>query len=469
MRKYGTIGGLTALATVMLIGQLNIEGHASTELGTGGDSIGPDIAVCQMGSTQSWGRVGDIHAFSIQTDSFNAGDETLLWDNSISMHPVIAQNLYRYRDGRIEMIGMSWLKHGFCALQFGGCGTCNGPSGCPTFLEPGCRDPYSATLNGVQGGLGPRSEVNASISGVQYPYELNWQLTGDAIFKRLQVHDDDLNPALNQGASFYIEGHYVHPQEGSSDRRHNNATYEKVNPSPAGNSYNLGAGTGTSNLQPAIFAWLEHEPEVVIEVVDIPGTPVDGRFHVGYHVYDNGDGTWRYEYAVHNMNSHRSGQAFEIPLGPGVDVLDTYYSDVFYHSGEPYSNEPWEMTVSQDSIRWAGETYDENTNANALRWSTLYNFSVTTNTPPMMGEVELALFRPGTPDSVTIPVLVPTPIDEPTCTGDLDGTGTVNVLDLLLLLENWGRCEGCDADLDGSGTVNVFDLLLLLENWGDCD
>ncbi|TVQ54792.1 MAG: hypothetical protein EA377_04830, partial [Phycisphaerales bacterium] len=57
----------------------------------------------------------------------------------------------------------------------------------------------------------------------------------------------------------------------------------------------------------------------------------------------------------------------------------------------------------------------------------------------------------------------------PTCTGDLNDDFTVNVFDLLQLLENWGACPGCAADLNDDGTVNVFDLLLLLENWGSCD
>jgi hypothetical protein len=54
--------------------------------------------------------------------------------------------------------------------------------------------------------------------------------------------------------------------------------------------------------------------------------------------------------------------------------------------------------------------------------------------------------------------------------GDLTGDGTVNVFDLLALLEAWGDCPDppaeCPADLNGDGTVNVFDLLMLLDNWG---
>ena len=37
--------------------------------------------------------------------------------------------------------------------------------------------------------------------------------------------------------------------------------------------------------------------------------------------------------------------------------------------------------------------------------------------------------------------------------------------DVLLVLASWGACIDCPADLDGNGTVNVTDLLIVLDNW----
>ncbi len=54
------------------------------------------------------------------------------------------------------------------------------------------------------------------------------------------------------------------------------------------------------------------------------------------------------------------------------------------------------------------------------------------------------------------------------CPADLDGDDTVNVVDLLSLLSQWGPCEGCDADLNGDSIVDVVDLLALLSAWGPC-
>ncbi|MCZ6542666.1 MAG: hypothetical protein O6768_03285 [Planctomycetota bacterium] len=57
-----------------------------------------------------------------------------------------------------------------------------------------------------------------------------------------------------------------------------------------------------------------------------------------------------------------------------------------------------------------------------------------------------------------------------TIPGDLDGDGTVGILDLLALLAAWGPCPDppapCPADLDGDENVGILDLLALLANWG---
>ncbi len=60
-----------------------------------------------------------------------------------------------------------------------------------------------------------------------------------------------------------------------------------------------------------------------------------------------------------------------------------------------------------------------------------------------------------------------TPLDPPP--GDLDGDCRVRVPDLLTLLAAWGPCSpklDCRADLNNDGTVNQLDLVLLIENWG---
>ncbi|MHC4710073.1 MAG: proprotein convertase P-domain-containing protein, partial [Planctomycetota bacterium] len=56
----------------------------------------------------------------------------------------------------------------------------------------------------------------------------------------------------------------------------------------------------------------------------------------------------------------------------------------------------------------------------------------------------------------------------PSCSGDINEDGTVNVEDFLAMIAEWGPCPGCASDLDGDGSVNVTDFLDLLAAWGPC-
>ncbi|MHC4776157.1 MAG: hypothetical protein ACYTBR_12960, partial [Planctomycetota bacterium] len=57
------------------------------------------------------------------------------------------------------------------------------------------------------------------------------------------------------------------------------------------------------------------------------------------------------------------------------------------------------------------------------------------------------------------------------CPGDVNGDGSVDVTDFLMLLSTWGPCAepcppSCPADFDGDCMVGVLDFLILLAHWG---
>ena len=56
----------------------------------------------------------------------------------------------------------------------------------------------------------------------------------------------------------------------------------------------------------------------------------------------------------------------------------------------------------------------------------------------------------------------------PGCPGDTDGNGTVDVTDILAILDGWGPCQSCPADIDGNNVIDVDDMLAVLAAWGDC-
>lgn len=51
---------------------------------------------------------------------------------------------------------------------------------------------------------------------------------------------------------------------------------------------------------------------------------------------------------------------------------------------------------------------------------------------------------------------------------DVDGSGSVDAVDLGRVVQQFGLCSGCgcDEDVDGSGGVDVLDLLRVLQDWG---
>jgi len=427
-----------------------------------------DVAVCDMPNWVKHGAVGSITAYSFGTTSVNVGSVNLNWIDGSPFHPVISQNMFRLKDGKFEQIGQSWLKHGFCALQLTGCGPCAAQGGCLSFLKPGCRDPYSAGLNGSQGGLGPKFEVNAATGVFAWPYTADG-VGGNTIYKRLQVATADL---ANAGALYFIEGHYVASDDAFAGNDNNNASYRRVNIS---GSHNLSFVGVTQQQKAGIFAWQANDGAVVLNHIDVPG---DGRFTLAYKVSDNGDNTWHYEFALYNMNSDRAGQAVRVPVPACVTLTNIEFHDVPYHSGEPYVGTDWTGIHSGGEIVWASQTEGVNPNANALRWGTLYNFwfditAKTTNDPFF---VEIEFFKPcpgpGSPGIARAwgPQVLILPICPTSCPTDVNTDGVTNVLDLIALLLCFGQPDDppCDTgqDINCDLTINVLDLIDLLLAFG---
>ncbi|MBW7904396.1 MAG: hypothetical protein LC135_12315 [Phycisphaerae bacterium] len=433
---------------------------------------GPDVIVGDLPTVYHWTTGGPVvvngvpyRAYSVGTISCNIGDQILAWESESPMHPVIPQNMYRLHDGRLQQIGMSWLKHGYCALQQDLCGTCDpvGPL-CEAALGVGCSDPYSAVLNGSQGRLGPRFEVNAYTGEFVWPFSYRF-VTGDAIYKRLQVAEADL---LTPGAMYFVEAMYVHPEDAAARNHSNNAGMRRVTVNP---DFSISVAGSTYPQTAAVYAWLLHgkgvdqpDLDVIVATVDVPN---EGRFLLGYKVTEVGAGQWRYEYALENLTSDRSAGHFSVPAS-GVNTSGYFFHSPRYHSGEPYDNDPWTVSDSGGVVKWSSpKTYEQDPNTNALRWATLYNFSFVANAPPVFGQATIGLFKPGSPDTVQVGTLVP---EQGACPGDIDGDGDVDQADLGILLANYGQSvpPGTSGDLDGDGDVDQSDLGVLLASFG-CD
>ena len=471
MRSQIMMAGLALAGCALFVGQMNTEAVAAR--GSGG-AVAPDVIVGSLPDITKYGAVGGIAAYAVGTTSCNIGNDFLLWEGNNNNHPTIGQNMYRVEQldngcTRIEHIGMSWLKHGFCALQGTLCGSCSNPAGggCPPILGWNCSDPYSSGLNGSQSGLGPKSEVNASTGFFPYPYgSPSYPAT---IGRRLNVFQSDMDMSTypSSTTNYFVEGQYIHPQDAAACKSFNNASYREVTRSGTlNNGYNLNLINSTRQMSPAIFAWQEIDPSVDIRTFELSKCSVSGlneTFHVGVKVCDIGNGMWHYEYAVYNLDCDKGFQSFEIPINGTYENAEQAFA--VYHSNEVYANESWDVgfDASTGTLRWNSDTFDVNEEANALRWNTMHTFSFDTTDPPVEGMARLMTFKEGI--QVDLDLIVPNAdfIDN-SCASDLNGDNLVDGQDLAVVLAFWGNNP--EGDIDGDGITSGADLAAVLGEWG---
>ncbi|MHC4947849.1 MAG: hypothetical protein ACYTG1_06260 [Planctomycetota bacterium] len=505
MKTTIILSGLAVTCTAVLVGQLaadpdrtsggiapvSLDRDGAPTAGTaegvamaGGHdgNLGCDIQVSNLGGGQDYayyGQSGSKRLFTMASTSCNTGTQVCDWiDGSSGRHPLIAQNLYMLdpATNRFSQIGLSMLKHSFCAVSEPTCGSCQG-TGCGT-LGIGCADTYWATLNG--NGLGARVDIDpegfGTTGGISNTHSHPYTGSVSPYFGRMPVDESHVGVP---GARYFSEVQYVSEDE-PMENRYNNTSWREV-------TLNL---TSMSNTEPdsavqddnhfgppALRAWQLYGSGVSTASnvsdsenprLEIPGA---GTYHLYFSATDNGDGTWHYEFAVHNLNSNDPAVAFEIPLLDCVASTNVDHQSPEYQAPEPYNNNVWASSHGGGVLRWDVDSVADPA-SNKIHWGTLDNFGVDTDTTPgsITGKIILE-------SGLEIPVQVRGPRSpSAACAEDCDWTSPatpgacpndlVDVSDLLEVLAQWDTTGGCDAD--GSGSVDVGDLLAVLAVWGTC-
>ncbi len=399
-----------------------------------GTHPGPDVIVGDLPAMEQAGSSGGFVGLGVATTSCNAGVVDLDWFQlSSNDHPVIPQNLYRMSGGtgntdRFEQIGQSWMKHAFTALTQNVCGYgCNGVGG--THLGSGCSDPYSASLNDDQTGIGSRAWANP-FTGVYpgsnpSPNNHNGH-AHSGTSHRVLVAATDLNTTMNVGATYFAEAQYVTPHEYSwcttnsgcgtgvgnnagPYNNYNNASYRRFTVTGT-TSFTFTGAAATVREQPAIMAWTG---ATVNQFIPAPGA--DGIAFVGYKVTNPSAGVYHYEYAVYNENLDRGIQSFSVPVSCGTPSNIGFHMPpqpaAFANDGTlnsaGYSSTAWAQTQTATALTWNCETFAQNQNANAIRWGTLYNFRFDSNQPPQAAQATIGFFKTGSP--IMVNIQAPTP------------------------------------------------------------
>jgi hypothetical protein len=247
-----------------------------------------------------------------------------------------------------------------------------------------------------------RSEVNASTG--QFPFPYTEQSPGDSTEQRIRVAVSDVDPTLNPGALYWLEGQYVAADDAAAENGLNNASYRQTFVTAGTFSLSFNSGIPTVRQQPAIFAWKAQDPAVELIDVDVPGSAPLQRYHVARKITDLGGGSFHYEYAVHNLNSDRSANGFTVAFPGATTITNAGFHDIDHHSGEPYATTDWTPGIDSSSIAWGTDSFATDANANALRWATMFTFWFDANRGPADIEHVLALFKPGSPVEVVFEI-----------------------------------------------------------------
>ena len=138
------------------------------------------------------------------------------------------------------------------------------------------------------------------------------------------------------------------------------------------------------------------------------------------------------------------------PCGGGDPLNDIMEIDISYDGGSAWSNLETVGPSNQASGGWYNPSFTLGTVPNG-----------TINLRFVVGDLGAGSVIEAAVDGV----LVEKPIcdDDPGCPGDFDGSGVIDVNDVLHLISSWGT-EG--GDVDGNGTTDVNDLLELLAIYG---
>lgn len=388
---------------------------------------GPDVEVGDITGVSQGGSSGGFVGLGVGTTSCNYGQVDLDWFQLPSNdHPVIPQNLYRMSGGannndRFEQIGQSWLKHAFTALTENICSLgCNNNGG--THLGSGCSDPYSASLNYSQSGLGSRAWVNPFTGAYPGSSPNPADHTGHThtgTSHRLLVAVSDLDTTQNPGATYFAEGQYVTPHEyawctahAGQCNQYNNVSYRQFTVTGTTSFTFSGTNFSTQRAKTAISAWTG---ATFVQIEPDPGN--DGIGTVAYKVTNPSAGVWHYEYAIYNQTLDRAIQMFSVAIGNGVTVSNLGFHAPPQHPGwagdgtasnSGFSSTAWSPVQTATSLTWSSENLAQNPNANALRWGTLYNFRFDSNRPPTTANATIGFFKTGSP--ITIQVQAPSPV-----------------------------------------------------------
>ena len=112
-------------------------------------------------------------------------------------------------------------------------------------------------------------------------------------------------------------------------------------------------------------------------------------------------------------------------------------------------------------MSWSTDEYATNSNANAIRWGTMYNFWFTADAATADGSTTLDVFRTNSTATASGMQVPGGPVNP----YDFNGDNCVDGADTGIFITQWGQPGGF-ADFNSDGIVNAADFGQLIAAWG---
>lgn len=343
-------------------------------------------------------------------------------------HPYLIWNLYRIdADGRISQIGRSGVKHAWLTTN----GGCLDPADHDShILGRGCTDTYGTGNNDTSSDLGPRSEIVPATGvwgrcGSIYDPNCVGSSTANpngSYDQRLIVREPQISVEKNPGATYLFESWYIAREDINP---YNSMATVTGQPNWSGSTWSPGGGSNYK-LGPAIDRWVDPaNPGANAKSSELVAP--EGHAKVAVKVVDIGNGQWRYDYAVMNVDFAR---AVTTGSAPNVRVLSNQGFDSFSvpvasgslvaalpgNAGELDPSVNWRASTVGGRVDWSSDpsrpgfrTPSLGTSAlpKTLDWGVMYSFSLISNKAPVNGTATLHVAQAGSPASYDVATLVP--------------------------------------------------------------
>ena len=281
-----------------------------------------------------------------------------------------------------------------------------------------CEDTYAVSNNDDSTRLGPRSEIIPATNqwgrcGSIYDADCNGTNDHPAVGsydQRLKVGESQISLAANPGATFLFESWYL-AREDINIYNSMGTVVSTQNWNSTNNTWSISAST--YKLDSAIDRWVSPTaPPANAKNSEL--AVGEGHARLAVKATDNGDGTWRYDYALMNLDfaravtqgaepnlrvlSNKGFDRFSVPLPAGVVASATRFSD-----GDVNAANDWIVDTSGGRVTWTA-------GSQTLDWGSLFAFSLTANSAPVAADGNLRVAQAGSPAAFDLATFAPAPV-----------------------------------------------------------